>query len=106
MFDEEIAIGDYIVKYDGPCTAFVCWHEEELGKPKDPESVIAKLNEFVALLKSKFPKTSDIELRDINGTDHYIEVDWSEKEHDWKDHNREFNRRVVVPLKRVLEEKE
>lgn len=78
------------------------------GDPRDDEfTAVVRLIEgcqhniytVATHLKERFPTTSSIEVRDEDHLDEaYIDLEWSDMEHEWDDHDEEFEERVISTL--------
>jgi hypothetical protein len=57
------------------------------------------IEEVADILKEQFPLSSLIEIRQDPWLDaKHIDIEWSEQEYSWQDHDNQFNKRVVGTL--------
>lgn len=55
--------------------------------------------EVAEILKEQFPRSSCVEVRNESWFEvMHIDLEWSEMQHKWKNHEREFQKRVVSTL--------
>jgi len=58
-----------------------------------------KIHEVSDILREQFPKSSSVMVRDEEYLDEmHIDLEWSEMEYEWDDHDAEFEERVISTL--------
>ena len=87
-------VGKFLVRYGDPADDQHCATVHLI------EGCKYLIGEIAEILQRQFPQTSHVSVRDEENLDaKHIDLEWSEMEYIWFDHDHEFEERVIRTLK-------